>query len=63
MPLEMFASHSDEGKPESWAYIMDEIFIAQHPKLYADITTPKYLKGDLFKKFPKEVTLERSPLT
>jgi len=56
MPLELFAQHSEEGSPGSWTYIMDELFIGQHPKLYADITKPKYLKGDLFELFPPEAS-------
>jgi hypothetical protein len=33
LPIRLFAKHSHEGKPETWTYIQDELFIQLHPEL------------------------------
>ncbi|XP_071955126.1 uncharacterized protein [Antedon mediterranea] len=55
LPLKLYLSHINEGTPDTWTYLEDEIFLEQRPKLKEDIITPVYLQEDYFQMFPPEI--------
>lgn len=40
VPLKMFAQHVDEGKPQLWTYLEDELFIEMNPELKKHLGQP-----------------------
>jgi len=55
LPLDMWIEHAEEGTPQTWTYIQDEVFIPFRDNLIKDLPTTKYLEGDLFRLLPKDV--------
>ncbi|XP_064641913.1 uncharacterized protein LOC135496484 [Lineus longissimus] len=55
LPLELFAQHSHEGKPHTWTYIQDELFIPTRPHLKKDIGEAVYLMQDYYEEFPEPI--------
>jgi hypothetical protein len=35
--IDIYSKHSDEGKPNLWTYVEDELFIQTHPELKDDM--------------------------